>query len=632
MKITRLALKNIRCFREIVVDTIPQTVVLVAPNGAGKSTILEAISGVHELIQPYHRESYQFTQGFEDGAWNVWPQHLPDLLRAGAAEGEIEIQVEPSPAERALLPSDGSTESVAEARVAVYPERRVKVISANKVIKELFKYHSSRTMVGRLDQIRPQRVHAPRTAINTPDSLSDDHERKFFVEFSRTPGEHQKFSDLKTYINACLAADMATMQRTGEQRNTLAPFVDVFNQFFAPKQLLGLTEPTPGRFEITVSTPAGEHDIDYLSDGERDALNILARLFRFRALSNIVLWDTPELHLNAGLQSQLYAAIQRLAPGNQYWIATHSLELINSVPPESLFALRPSGDGISLSRISSSRGREKVALYRELGADVGFQLVSGRVVLVEGRDDESILRWLGREIPPLLHFVHCAGVRNLRFFLDRMIELSDDRDFFAVCDRDDLSDGDIAEFEGKKPGQIYVWRRRSLDNYLLDEQAIWQVISNWDSLRPVDAKQLTSPDDVAAALRAAADTTLDSVVAKRLESKLQVFRAHLKLDADNLLGSLERAYQRRVSSLEMISPDRRAALVAEVEREVRATWSNRWESDCLGKESLNAFLTKHFRDMNATLRATFKERLCAALSELARIPHEVQGVIKSLGT
>ena len=56
MRITRLELKNFRMFYHLLLEEIPNLVVLVSPNGRGKSSILEAIAGIHELVRPYQGE------------------------------------------------------------------------------------------------------------------------------------------------------------------------------------------------------------------------------------------------------------------------------------------------------------------------------------------------------------------------------------------------------------------------------------------------------------------------------------------------------------------------------------------------------------------------------------------------
>src|SRR6266852_5333588 len=53
-------LTDFRVFSHLVLEDIPDTVVLVSPNGLGKSSLLEAIAGVHDLVAPYYGPQYQF--------------------------------------------------------------------------------------------------------------------------------------------------------------------------------------------------------------------------------------------------------------------------------------------------------------------------------------------------------------------------------------------------------------------------------------------------------------------------------------------------------------------------------------------------------------------------------------------
>jgi hypothetical protein len=87
-------------------------------------------------------------------------------------------------------------------------------------------------------------------------------------------------------------------------------FRKVFDHFFSPKKFVGYRRAGAiGQGQIVVESSFGSHDTDALSDGEKEVLHILAYLFRLRQLSNVVLWDTPELHLNAALESRLFDAV-----------------------------------------------------------------------------------------------------------------------------------------------------------------------------------------------------------------------------------------------------------------------------------------------------------------------------------
>lgn len=600
---------------------------LVSPNGGGKSTVLEVLAGVQQLIQPYHRSNYEFNIEFEGSSWLAWPNHLRDLLRLRENVGRIEIDVEANESEKQYMTDKGLEDQIGSVVIEVFDKRRVRINSSNNAIKEFFKYHSTDDGVGRIDQIRPIRIHPTQTSIGNVGSLAEDGAKQLFSEFHRPLEQHAKYHQLKTFVFATLTTDFAHQQRTGELRKSLGPFVEVFNQLLAPKRFSGLHEEMAGKFNVFFSMPSGIFDLDLLSDGEKEIMNIMGHLFRFRELSDVVLWDTPETHLNAALESRLYEGIQRVAPDNQYWIATHSIEIIDSVPPESLYVLKQDDDAVTLDRVMTARRSEKLRIYRELGAQIGAQLVATRIAFVEGESDEFILRQFAPDLPSYARFVDSRGVRNLRGVVDQLIEVSDEGDFCAISDRDDLSNADITYFEAKKPGSLRVWRKREIENYLLDDEAIWTVIEEWGSIRSQDGNELRSINDVRAGLRASADSTMNNVVAKKIERRLSNLRKSLRVDPNDMEGSLITAYNDRQQALETIAPDEVAALISEVTRQVNDLWARKWRDECLGKETIDGFLTTHFKEMNAGMRRTFKERICKVLCDEGRIPEEIQSVI-----
>lgn len=626
MRITRLLLENIRCFKHVEFTDIPSTVVLVSPNGGGKSTVLEVLAGVQQLVQPYHRANYEFNVDFEGTNWLAWPNHLRDLLRLRENVGRIEIDVEANESEKQYMTDKGLEDQIGSVVIEVFGKRRVRINSANNAIKEFFKYHSTDDGVGRIDQIRPIRIHPTLTSIGNVGSLAEDSAKQLFSEFHRPLEQQAKYHQLKTYVFATLTTDFAHQGRTGELRKSLGPFEDVFNQLLAPKRFYGLDEEMAGKFNVFFSMPSGIFDLDLLSDGEKEIMNIMGHLFRFRELADVVLWDTPESHLNAALESRLYEGIQRVAPANQYWIATHSIEIIDSVPSESLYVLKQEADVVTLERITTPNRIEKLRIYRELGAQIGAQLVATRIAFVEGESDEFILRQFAPDLPSYARFVDSRGVRNLRGVVDQLIEISDEGDFCAICDRDDLSDAEIATFERKKPGSLKVWRKREIENYLIDAEAIWNVIEEWESIRPQNGKELRSIDDVRAALRASAESIMNDVVTKKIERRLSNLRKTLRVDPDEIEGSLNTAYNDRQQALEAIAPDQVGTLVEDVTKQVRDLWEQNWRDECLGKETIDGFLHTHFKDINRSMLRTFIERICKVLRAEGRIPEEIQSV------
>ncbi len=96
-------------------------------------------------------------------------------------------------------------------------------------------------------------------------------------------------------------------------------------------QLQLLADNTMG---IRIKSIAGNpsFSFDGLSSGQKEMIATLFLIWRnTREEPCIVLIDEPELHLNAEWQSDFIDQLYKLAPNNQYIIATHSREIFRSV-------------------------------------------------------------------------------------------------------------------------------------------------------------------------------------------------------------------------------------------------------------------------------------------------------------
>src|SRR5215467_7108459 len=112
MRITRLELRNFRCIAHIVLEDLPQTIVLVSANGLGKSTILEAIAGAHDLVVPYHSDHYPFRENWQGKTTDAWPPHLRKPVKYGCKEAMLRIEVKPNEDEVKFLRSIGINEQI----------------------------------------------------------------------------------------------------------------------------------------------------------------------------------------------------------------------------------------------------------------------------------------------------------------------------------------------------------------------------------------------------------------------------------------------------------------------------------------------------------------------------------------
>jgi len=87
---------------------------------------------------------------------------------------------------------------------------------------------------------------------------------------------------------------------------------------------------------------------DGLSSGQKEIISTLFLIWKYtRYRPSIVLIDEPELHLNAEWHRSFIYQLHRLAPQNQYIIATHSEQIFGSVEARHRAILVPdSGEGM----------------------------------------------------------------------------------------------------------------------------------------------------------------------------------------------------------------------------------------------------------------------------------------------
>ena len=116
----------------------------------------------------------------------------------------------------------------------------------------------------------------------------------------------------------------------------------------------------PLRFVVSVQLDDGKPEqlsIDQLSGGYRIMLALAADLARRMAQGNphmdnplqseaIVLIDEVELHLHPSWQQRVLVDLRRTFPNTQFIVSTHSPQVLTTVKPEHIIALRRDSDRI----------------------------------------------------------------------------------------------------------------------------------------------------------------------------------------------------------------------------------------------------------------------------------------------
>jgi len=595
VRIKRLELTNFMAFDHVTLDELPDGIVLVSPNGGGKSAILHAIACAEYLATKPGGVS-------RGGGRRVvpWPEHLPAPVKLGTAAAEVSIVLEASEEETRHLAGERSTAAVGSAHYRIEDGRDIVAHGFEGCAAELLRAHSPYVGLGLVDHIRPIRFHGRQSVGDLSQQLSDQRTTSVWNAFPQGWQQQDKFSQFKSFVAAVELTDGTRRRETGEDHDSLQGLRETFSRFFPPKRLVGAEMSPGGPVDIVVAGASGRHSTDDLSDGEKELLQVLAHLYRFRELANVVLWDTPELHLNAALEARLYDALQSVAPRNQYWIATHSLEFINTVPLDQIFVIRSQGAAARVERASEPERASRVRIYRELGAQVGLQLVSTVVVFCEGKDAESdkrILERLLRDDLPNATFVAsggCNAIGSAVTRLDRLLEkATTNGDFLAVVDRDFRSEEEALKVETDSNGRLFVWRAHEIENVLLDPRVLYLTLEHHDL-----CGGLSTPEEVREALRESARSLQEWIAATWVQDDLTegLVPPVRRIIRDNprqaLMDSVRAATDQVAKVPQGPALEQRVdRKVEDIERALKTT--DQWLKMLPGKEILAEFLQRH---------------------------------------
>jgi predicted ATPase len=211
-------------------------------------------------------------------------------------------------------------------------------------------------------------------------------------------------------------ADYLHYLETDKKRDSLFVQKVLFERLFSPKKLQGIVA-SNRRLSCSIATPDGIHDVGGLSSGEQEVFGILAGLQELAPKSSVILYDTPEANLNGALERRLMKEVERICKdGNQIFIATHSYEMIDAAPMDSLYYVAPSaGSGRENQAKRVSDEEERIRLFESLGASVGLQLVSQTVLFLEGElsSDKSLLLAMLPELPAGVKLVPSGTVNHV---------------------------------------------------------------------------------------------------------------------------------------------------------------------------------------------------------------------------
>jgi hypothetical protein len=626
VKIRNLTIQNFKNIHFLQMEDIPDLVVLAGPNGSGKTSVFDALRLLKAITGPYHSGELSTIQSYE------LRNEVKHVVNLSADYADVACGFAISQSERNyLLKLYPDLEKQFDEKGLLRDSIRIQkggAISSNASapLSELLRHYDPTDEIGVMEYIPSNReisVGEVSAISLSPDILEQE-------KLERTASARQKFNRLKYYLAMMVIYDK--MQITEAASKFIPEVQGFFKEFFFPKEFEGVKVDRSFRWQFPVKTPDGAHDVDFLSSGEKEILMTYTDILRMKLTGSVILFDEPELHLNAALERKVIERMKTVVEaGNQVWLSTHSLEIIGTVPLDNLYKMYlrpPSGTNNQIERCSAKGDRFDA--LRLLGASIGIQLVSNRVVFVEGPSDKEILERLYADYGDRLSFVETKGLSTWSSLSRVIPELIDKvtayESTYLIRDRDLLTDAEVAETETRFKGKVFVWRRRGIENYLLDPTTILKVLNR------LNIRNLTSIDQVTGGLRHLADEMKTNVL-------LDIIAFELNKETYSPFGfprlSSEEAFESTVVS---VLESKKQRILARLEREklgletkkrdLDEIWSSRWLELVDGKELLQAFIDRYIGPEAGALDLThFRNLLVAEMRASGAIPEDIRRIM-----
>jgi putative ATP-dependent endonuclease of OLD family len=276
--------------------------------------------------------------------------------------------------------------------------------------------------------------------------------------------------------------------------------------------------------------PVAELDVDNFlvqvnGAGIREALRLMLD-YEFTK-PTILLVEEPEVHLHPALETSMMQYLQAVSSRCQVFITTHSTNFLDAATMSNVFLVSKPAKSTNIQALDAEEAEAR--LPGELGLRMSSLFLYDRLVFVEGRTDEGVLReWASTlgvnfsttnagfvQMGGARHFAHYAAERTLSFLTKRQV-----RSWFLL-DNDDREDAEIEQLTNRY-SQFAVMnflRRREIENYLVVPRAVTEFI-NWKrSLMGANFDRVEQPA-VEAAIQASLEELKDTAVCKRTAKRV----------------------------------------------------------------------------------------------------------------
>lgn len=598
MRLTKLFIENYKGISKIDISNIPNFVVIVGENGAGKSSIFDAIAFTKNMISPY---SVQDT--------NYWQSrmNIKNPIMAGKNNMKISLHIEPTTDEEKQ--STGGEIAVAE--ISVSRDQNGKFLIDRNVTnnaQSLLNLWGRQEGFGGFEYIPANRTyHEGKLSLQSQQQNNE----QFFGQ--RTSQLESKFNDVKQkFVNfkthdAVRKNDPELFPEAQKLVSSLLGMnVDVdFDQNMFPR--------------ILVETKNGVVEIDSLSDGQRELFMTYVGIHATKLSNSVILFDEPDLHLHASMQKKALSYLKNFSnSGNQIFVTTHSMDMITETPEENLFHMSTSTDTTQLKNLEKEK--EKLSIYKKLGASKYTYVNFHKIVFVEGESDYEILH--RSSIDQSIRFNKIGGVTKIAPEL--LTEASEIESFFMIRDRDFTTADELQSQEQKYHYKIKFLKRRIIENYILDSDELFEIYQKYGNHEISTKKELV--EKIKEIATEQFEQTLADYYVEKNNKNINFDQIKLKQNetANDGINHVFKLKQERLqSSIDTISEKLNGLRV-----ELNGKWETDWIMYCNGKEILKKLGSTVF-PQNRTFEE-LRDLVSISWDIKQKLPDDIDKILKEI--
>jgi len=444
MKIKQLDLRAWQVIRQADFEDLSDFVVIAGPNGVGKTKVKEALVYVFQNSgnpPPGGRVILQATSEGEKSAWGA-----PEIT----------------------LPSSQLWSFIGRNTKRLKTESRLIQIDSNRAV----------------ESINFQQLNF--TSIGDPEG----EEVGYGWGFNPVRG---RFQEICNTLHRLKSREVASIYSAYESSSRASPsgavsvtrlddpiqkYVKLFGELLYPKQMepIGLTSTT-----IQFKDEDGQiRQFSDLSSGEREVVILAFDILTQNPDDCVVLIDEPEVHLHPELTFRLITALKSIGQRNQFFLFTHSPDIIGHALDTGVHFIRPKSrvpTGNQVVRVDDSNlaGLKAIPNIRDT---VGMITVGKRLLFVEGNAgsiDRNVFATLAKASHVGLAIVpseSCTNINNMALMSETLERGVFGLSLRMIRDRDGLTEQQIETFTAKSVGRLMFLPYYHIENAFLSGAAI----------------------------------------------------------------------------------------------------------------------------------------------------------------